>query len=726
MRCGCWAWMIGLGLVLALAPAAWADEPEPGVGEIEAPPLEVLPEVVVRPPQVHALPTEMQPEITEAALRRPEESFDVPRVVTVETGEYLRRRRMIRSVPDALLRLPGVMVQKTAPVQSSPYIRGFTAYRNLLLIDGFRLNHSAMRAGPNQYWSTVDSYTIERLELVRGPMSVLYGSDAVGGTVNVVPQRRKCLECGYRWNGLFSTRAASGERAFFQRVQAEGNRNGLGWLGGVTGKYYGDIESGGGRLPQTGGIQELDGDLRFDWQMNRDWKLVFAGQHVGISDAPRTHTTVDAVPFRGTTVGSELQRDYDQDRDLVYARLEYDPRSGPFESASLGVSWHRHYEERDRLRTNGRRDLSGFELHQFGMRFQAQNRTPIGMLTWGGDWYHDEADTWRRNYENGVLDSVAIQGPFGDDSRYDLAGLFVQDELSFGRLDLVLGVRFTYAAAEADRVEDPISGNEISVDGDWSNLVGSVNALYHLDSCWNLFAGVGQAFRAPTLYDLTSFDVTGFVDTPAPGLDAEKFVTFETGVKARKKNFAGYASVWYTLLQDTLVRSLTGDVFEGTPVVRADNIGDGWMWGCEVEAAYRFRPTWVAYTNASYLDGEADEFNPDTGVVVRSPVSRMMPLNATLGLRYAHPCDRLWAAFEGTWMGKEDRLSLRDQTDTSRIPPGGTPSWASLSLRGGYQIDRNIYLGLALENLLDENYRIHGSGQNEPGLNLIATLEARF
>jgi len=82
--------------------------------------------------------------------------------------------------------VPGVMVQKTGHGQGSPYIRGFTGFRTLLMIDGIRLNNAVFRDGPNQYWNTVDPFSIERLEVVKGPSSVLYGSDAIGGTVNVI------------------------------------------------------------------------------------------------------------------------------------------------------------------------------------------------------------------------------------------------------------------------------------------------------------------------------------------------------------------------------------------------------------------------------------------------------------------------------------------------------------------------------------------------------------
>ena len=95
-------------------------------------------------------------------------------------------RRRARSMPEALVGLPSVLVQKTALGQSSPYLRGLTGYHNVLLVDGIRLNHSAMRSGPNQYWSTVELLGADRIEVVRGPNGIIYGADAIGGVVNVL------------------------------------------------------------------------------------------------------------------------------------------------------------------------------------------------------------------------------------------------------------------------------------------------------------------------------------------------------------------------------------------------------------------------------------------------------------------------------------------------------------------------------------------------------------
>ncbi|MGA0846415.1 MAG: TonB-dependent receptor plug domain-containing protein, partial [Luteolibacter sp.] len=89
-----------------------------------------------------------------------------------------------RTLPEALQYTPGVLIQKTAHGHGSPFIRGFTGRQNLLMVDGVRINNSSWRSGPVQYWNTIDPFSIDHIELVRSQGSVLFGADAVGGTLN--------------------------------------------------------------------------------------------------------------------------------------------------------------------------------------------------------------------------------------------------------------------------------------------------------------------------------------------------------------------------------------------------------------------------------------------------------------------------------------------------------------------------------------------------------------
>jgi hemoglobin/transferrin/lactoferrin receptor protein len=87
---------------------------------------------------------------------------------------------------------------------------------------------------------------------------------------------------------------------------------------------------------------------------------------------------------------------------------------------------------------------------------------------------------------------------------------------------------------------------------------------------------------------------------------------------------------------------------------------------------------------------------------------------------------RAWLELFGTAAARQDNLSTRDRADTQRIPPGGTPGYATLTLRGGWQVTDSLLFTAAIENLTNEDYRIHGSGQNEPGINFILGASVEF
>jgi len=88
--------------------------------------------------------------------------------------------------------------------------------------------------------------------------------------------------------------------------------------------------------------------------------------------------------------------------------------------------------------------------------------------------------------------------------------------------------------------------------------------------------------------------------------------------------------------------------------------------------------------------------------------------------------NKLWLEGLVTVFGKGDRLNTRDSRDTQRIPPGGTPDYWLATVRGGYWFRDNILLTAAVENIFDEAYRAHGSGQNEPGRNFVFGAEIHF
>lgn len=703
-------WGLGLAVMVCVVPPAPAwDDAEVLDTDVE------LPAVVV------------------TATRGKRVAAELPYSVGSLDARELLIEAAVRTVPESLAREPGVMVQKTAHGQGSPYLRGFTSQRTLFLIDGVRLNNSVFREGPNQYWNTVDVLALHALEVARGPFSVLYGSDAVGGTVQAVTRGAADLERGRAWQRRLYSRYSSAENSTVSRAECIGRLIGDAVLTlGNSVKDFGDLEGGAETGTQEmSGYDEYDWDAKLEYFLGEDAVLVLAHQRVDIDDAWRTHKTLYGIDWEGLSVGSELRRVLDQDRELTYLQYHEVRQTGLAEEVHAGVSRHVQSEERDRLRTEARHDVQGFDVTTLGAFVCLVSRSPVGRLTYGAEIYHDSVDSFKRSLAaDGSVSSTAIQGPVGDDASYDTVGVYVQDEVDVSeRLRLVLGARYDYAEADANSVEDPWSGDPMKVTGDWDDVVGTARLIYALDRrpSWHVFAGVSEGFRAPNLSDLTRFDTarTDEIETPAPGLDPEQFVAYEVGVKAGTRTLSGRLACFYTDIDGMIVRTPTGRILDGDREVTKRNAGDGFVEGLEVEARWRVTEATTLFGMFTWMDGEVDTYPTSEAVLTREPLDRLMPPTGRVGVR--RTCGtRCWVEGSCTIAGKADQLSTRDRSDTSRIPEGGTPGYTVYDVRAGWDVSEALALSVGLENVADEDYRIHGSGVNEPGRNLVVAADWTF
>lgn len=630
------------------------------------------------------------------------------------------RRGPYRTTPQALREIPGVMVQETSHGQGSPYIRGFTGFRNLFTIDGIRLNNSVFRSGPNQYWNTVDPYLIQRLVVEKGTSGVLGGSDAIGGSVNAVT--RSALD--YDANGSALYRVSSAENSHQGRLES-GIRvtEDFAVLAGLTRKHFGDLRGGQDiGLQRNTGYEEWDVDLKLEQRLPDDAALALAYQQSSLADVPRTHRTVFSRSFAGTAVGGELQRSLDQRRQLAYLQLRDTTVNEWIDQLTLSASWQQQDEARYRERTGARFDHQGFTVNTLGLWARAESDSRIGRLAYGVDYYRD----FVRSYSSGS----AIQGPVGDDASYDLLGVYLQDRVSLTpRWDWSVGGRYNYSAARAGSVRDPLTTARTSISRSWNSAVGDTRLLWkavpeRLD--W-LFT-VAQGFRAPNLSDLTRFDISrsGETETASFDLEPEKYLSFETGLRWRQPRATAELNSFYTIIDDQIVRFPTGAMIGGMPEVTKGNVGDGYVQGIELGLAWEAVEQWTLFGNLAWVEGRVDTFPTAAPVVRREYLDRLMPLTGQLGLRWESRDDRWWSEALGVIAADADKLSTRDAADAQRIPPGGTPGYAIMHLRGGWNVTKNFSASAAVENLFDADYRIHGSGQNMPGRNFILELTARF
>lgn len=679
-------------------------------------------------------PTELDA-LNVTATRLDQHVFELPYTAhAIDRGDFIERRA-VRTLPDALAETPGVMIQRTSYGQASPFMRGFTGFRTLMLIDGIRLNNAVFREGPNQYWATIDPFSIDRLEVVMGPSSVLYGSDAIGGTLNALTARMPETEASRRSaiHPLAHYRYASAENSHVARLGvAFGLSEGIGITGGITRKDFDDLRGGRQIGVQRGsGYSERAGDVKIHLRPLPQLEVVAAYQTLTQDDVPRTHATLDGLSFAGTARGSDLVRALDQHRELAYVQATLREPAPWLSQAHVSLSWHRQSEEQDRVRTNGRREMTGFVDDQYGLLVNFESTASFGTFSYGLEYYRDRVDSNGTDTPPGGAPRVLTRGAVADDGRYGLFGLYLQDQFRpHPRLQATTGVRFSHAAARATHVDpDPSDAVPFGpLDRTAQAFTASARLRFEVSRTWNLFAGVSQGFRAPNLSDYTSFELarSGERETPAPDLRPERYVSFEAGTKARIHPLRTelYAAFFHTRVRDQITRFPTGNLIRGEREVTKANTGDGFTHGVEVGATMSLGRGVSLFGNFAWQEGEVDTFVENE--LLRAPASRILPLTVLVGPRWRARDGRLWIEAAGRFARRQDKLSPGDAADTQRIPPGGTPGYGVYSLRGGWKARSFLTLTLAVENVFDEDYRIHGSGINEPGLNAVSSVKVEF
>ncbi len=693
------------------------------------------------------------------SMTRARPGLDSTRGSTTVTREQLELR-LPRSSPDALRYEPGVFVQQTSQAQGSAFIRGRTGQQTVMLFDGIRMNNSLYRQGPNQYFFTIDSRTIERIDVLRGSASTRFGSDAMAGVIAATPIDPLMLpsETGLAIRPRIMGRFSSADWERGGRVQIDGQVGPrTGFVGGFGYRESEFLRSGGavlnprdGELPEVPrfdedgktqlgtGFSEYTSDLRLVHRLSPDTRLTLAYYDYRQRDAPRTdQCPAPFAPFDDCLVYDE------QDRQVAYAALE-GRASGAARSFRATLSWQKQHERRSQNRpslfsVNGGRD----DVHTLGATVQL--RTDLfraseklrWLVRYGADAYHDRVESvaWLEFTDVDVIRSRS-RGQYIGGSRYTWGGAYAELELQpWSRWAIRAGTRVGIAAARAD--EDVESGTE-AVDTTWVSPVANIGAEYWANDWLTLTASVDQGFRAPNLDDLTSRQQTGpGFQLENAALTPERSLTSEVGARARSGRVTGDLWFYRMAIRDGIARAAR-DAADCPPNTSQCNASwsrfqlvntpglstvHGFEGGLEVEVIDDLKVrTTIAYAIGSQPNVAPEPTNPDTPYDERVPLSRIPPLNGTAEVGWQHPLG-FWLGGALRWATMQERLAPNDQSDR-RIPIGGTPGFVTMDLRDGYRLNRTFTAGMVFENLTDAAYRYHGSSVNGAGRSISLNLEA--
>jgi len=694
-----------------------ADQPDADA-ERTLPPIDVRPPAGEPPPDFDQPSFDLPfsyPSLTDqtfdslsGGLRASRSVFDDPRNVTIVGPLQLQEIAPI-DMGQALEREPSVTVQRTGRGQSSPFIRGLTGQQVLILVDGVRLSNATFRAGPNQYFNQIDPNMVERVEVIRGPQSVQWGSDAIGGVVNIVTKRAEFTGCNYLTGGTIQ-QFSTADAGYQGRVNVEG------WVGSTgvfaRGGYgnFNNVDRGGGlgRQPATS-FNQYSGDVKLSYTIDDCSEILVALQHFEQNDL-----------FRTDRFEKGDERIFDpQQRDLVYLRLNHHGLCSFVDTGSFTVSYNRMKESQirhdDNLGAYTSESQRQFINNQFGVNLVfASDLCCLGTLTYGVDWYHEHIDSSRTDLTVVPPTSRVRAGPFPDDAFYTRFGAFLEWDFDLTeRLTAISGVRYSYIKAGADVTVGNLTGY---IDPTYDDVSASVGLTYELNPCWHVVGSVAEGFRAPNLDDFAATNDDTFAGTqiPNPTLRPERSMNYEIGLKTDADRFRTQTFFFYTDIRDHILRQPRGNPLAPTFILERENRNSR-LYGVELAGEYLLNCGFSAYGNFSYVYGQDTDAN--------EPLSRVNPTQGTAGLRWRDECGENWVDVFVWMVDRQDRLSARDLADTVRIPAAGTPGYATLNFRCGRMIGQRQRISLNVMNITDKAYRVHGSGADGPGIDVMLGYE---
>ncbi|MEZ4467737.1 MAG: TonB-dependent receptor, partial [bacterium] len=468
---------------------------------------------------------------------------------------------VVTSTPDALRFAPGVYVQQTGHGQASPYIRGRTGQNTLLIFDGLRINHALFRQGPNQYLFTVDSRTIDHIDVVRGSASVEFGADAMTGAVLLAPldPRIDPTRTGLHVEALAAVRQVTQDDELGGRLQLDvqlGDRTGL--LVGAGARSAGQLEASGDvghllsqdeigvalrqkqvptfeeneRTMMGTGFDEWTADARLVHRFSDDDHATLAAYVYRQSDAPRT----DQCPPPEADLRECLTYDQ-QNRTHIYGRTALSPGWLLLDRVDVAAGFQRAFERRslDRSETLGSVSVGRDGIDIWGGRAVGATR-PTRLVRdlrlsarFGVDGTHETADS------SGYIELVRIQvrreqgrSQYAGGSTYAQGGAYLSPRLEWGSLaSLRAGGRVAYAAANVPGDEDTATQE---VGRSWTATVGNVGLEVRPIAPLTLLLSVEQGFRPPNLDDVSGRQATGRgYQLENADLDPERAVTYEAG-----------------------------------------------------------------------------------------------------------------------------------------------------------------------------------------------------
>lgn len=688
--------------------------------------------------------------------------FDLPYTISSVKAEEIQSSN-VQTSADAIAIKGGAYIQKTQMGGGSPVLRGFEANKILLVVDGVRMNNAIYRNGHLQNAITIDASILQQAEIIFGPGSLMYGSDALGGVVhyrtkspiiNYTDQKRHQLSSYARYNSSNQEKTFHVDHSFSSRK--------FGVLTSISYSDFSDLKTGSQRDAEYSSFglrnfyverindsdqvitnedpnvqvgtayNQMDALQKWVFQPSKDLSMQLNLQYSSSSDIPRYDflTEIDNGQFQ---YGEWFYGP--QNRLLVSPKIVLTKPSGLFDKFTAIASYQNIKEERNlRLFNDLERETQNEKVQVLGLTVDFEKRiTNRQHLSYGADLHFNDVNStaYSQNINTDqISNDILTRYPSGG-SQMKIMGLYLQHrwQNSDSTLNWINGLRLNRQVVDFTYQDsDPLVWPSYFYDGIESsqNAVSGVTGIILKKNRLMGKLTLGTAFRSPNVDDLAKIRVKrDEISVPNPELGSENVLNTELSISytldKAKIGITGY----YTFLDDAIVRQNStlpdgsstfisgGDTLQVTANVNAES---GIVKGISTYLNWDITKNLNFYGSYNIQSGTAED---DAGN--KSPLSHIPPSYGVALLSYKNQKYELGFTlrFNG-WKYIEDFGGSEDNPDLAT--PEGSPSWQDMGLNAKINLSEGLSVSGALNNILDKHYRPFSSGLSAPGRHFILTL----
>lgn len=665
---------------------------------------------------------------------------------------------------DLLQQTGAVFVQKSQMGGGSPVLRGFEANRVLIVVDGIRMNNAIYRSGHLQNVLRIDPLVLDRAEVVFGPSSVVYGSDALGGVMHFSTSKirfstsDKVFVSGM---GMIRLSSANWEKTIHAHVNMAGKK--FGSFTSLSFSYFDDLRQGAWRSPfadslwmRTFYVERFNGKDSMVQNPNPNLQRQSAYMQYDVlqkfslqPNDKNLHTWNIQFSNTGNVLRYDRLTEIGNNGLARFAEWYYGPeqrllasyqwqrkKSTWFDQSNLTIAFQRVEESRHSRRFNQINRRSQIEQVYIGsVNWDLAKQINKHELRFGieGGYNYVHSTAKFTNVDNGITSPASTRYPDGG-SHYMNAALYLTNmwEVQKDKFLISMGGRFNYIGLEAsfqDTTFFPFPFNSASqhhVAGS-----GSLGLIFFPIKKLRLSLLASSGFRSPNVDDLGKvFDSSpGLLIVPNPNIKPEYSLNGEVGIWSSLADMAfvelnGFAT-WVPGIISSQPFQLNGQdsiLYDGvmSKIYANQNADIGFITGFSAQIKVPISDFLTITSGITYTYGRLQN---DTAWI---PLDHIPPVYGRSGImmHFKKFLSEFYIMYNG-WKHLID-YSPNGEDNLQYATPKGMPAWYTLNLKASYHINQWVGVMLGLENILDMNYRTFASGISAPGRNFIISIRSSF